>query len=183
MNWRWISIAAALAAVVIGYGALVDRGDAPVTTNETPQQAGYYLKEAVITQTREDGSLNVRLIAKRIEQQPKDDSIHMSTVRVNYFQAPQKEWALSADRGFVPANSRIVQLEGNVALRPTDATVVSFLRTDALAIDTDKNIAYSTSSPVTIRLGHHAMTVKSFVTDLKSEKVRLESVNGRFQPQ
>jgi LPS export ABC transporter protein LptC len=183
VNWRWISIAALLAALVLGYGALFDRGAAPVATSEPPPQPGYYLKDAVITETRPDGSLNVRLIAKRIEQQPKDDSISMSTVRVNYFQAPQKEWALSAQRGFVPANSRIVQLEGDVELRPTDAAALSFLRTDALAIDTDKNIAYSTSSPVNIRLGHHAMTVKNFVADLKSEKVRLESVNGRFQPQ
>lgn len=183
MNWRWISITALLAALVVGYGALVDRDAAPVASGEAPPQPGYYLKDAVITQTRPDGSLNVRLIAKRIEQQPRDDSISMSTVRVNYFQAPEKEWVLSAQRGFVAANSRIVQLQGEVELRPTDASTLSFLRTEALAIDTDKNIAYSTSSPVTIRLGQHAMTVKSFVTDLKSEKVRLESVNGRFQPQ
>ena len=183
MNWRWVSIAAMLAALVIGYGALVERDAAPTASNGLPPQPGYYLKDAVVTQTREDGTLDVRLIANRIEQHSQDDSISMSTVRVNYFQVPQKEWALSAQRGFVPAHSRIVQLEGDVELRPANADTASFLRTNALAIDTEKNIAYSTSSPVAIRFGPHAMTVKSFTADLNSEKIRLESVNGRFQPQ
>lgn len=183
MSWRWISIAAMLAAVVIGYGAFVDRDSSLTASNELPPQPGYYLKDAVITQTREDGALDIRLIANRIEQQPQDDSIVMSAVRVNYFQVPEKEWALSARRGWVPANSRVVQLEGDVELRPANADTASFLRADALAIDTEKNIAYSTSSPVTIRFGAHAMTVKSFRADLNSEKIRLESVNGRFEPQ
>lgn len=183
MNWRWISLAAMLAAIVIGYGALVDRGSAPTTSSELPPQPGYYLKDAVITETREDGSLNVRLIASRIEQLPHDDSIKLMSVRANYFQAPGKEWVLSAQRGFVPAHSRIVQLEGDVTLRPANGAATSFLRAEALAIDTEKNIAYSTSSPVAIRFGPHAMTVKKFVADLNSEKIRLESVNGRFQPE
>ena len=100
MNWRWISLAALLAALVIGYGAL-------------PEQPGYYLQDAVITQTHQDGSVSLRLIANRIEQQRRDDSISLDTVRVNYFQAssgqsPQREWLLNARKGFVPANFRVV---------------------------------------------------------------------------
>ena len=86
MNWRWISLAALLAALVIGYGALVERNPAPATNGAQPEQPGYYLQDAVITQTQQDGSVSLRLIANRIEQQRRDDSISLDTVRVNYFQ-------------------------------------------------------------------------------------------------
>lgn len=183
MNWRWISVAALLAALVIGYGALTERNPAPVVDNGQPEQPGYYLQDAVITQTQQDGSRSLRLVAKRIEQQQHDDSIVMSTVRVNYFQSPEREWLLTAQRGLVPANFRVVQLMGDVELRPADAKPAAFLRTEALAIDTQTNIAYNTSSPVHVRFGQHTMVVKNFRADLNTEKIRLESVNAHFDPQ
>jgi LPS export ABC transporter protein LptC len=183
MNWRWISIAALLAALVIAYDALTGRGSSQITSAQPPPQPGYYLTDAVVTSTQADGSLSMQLIAERIEQQPKDDTITLLTVRAQYYRTPQQQWALSADRGFVPADSRVVHLEGDVELRPVDSDTASFLRADSLAIDTEKSIAYSTSSPVRMSFGPHTMTVRSFRADLNSENIRLESVNGRFQPQ
>lgn len=182
MNWRWISLTALLAALVIGYGALRERRTAPAADSAPPPPPGYYLQNAVITQTRQDGSLDMRLFASRIEQRHQGDSISMTTVRANYFQSPSREWLLSAQHGLVPADSRILQLQGNVELRPAQADDTGFLRADALALDTERNIAYSISSPVTMRFGQHALTVNSFVADLSSEKIRLESANGRFEP-
>jgi LPS export ABC transporter protein LptC len=190
MSWRWISLTALLAAFVIAYGALNGRNSSPVTTSEAPPQPGYYLKDAVITETKADGSMSMQLIAQRIEQHPQDDTITMNKVRVHYYQSAAKPWALSAQRGSVPANSRVVQLEGDVELRPLNeqtssqphAAGESFLRADSMAIDTEKNFAYSTSSPVRMKFGPHAMTVRSFRADLNNEKLRLESVNGQFAP-
>jgi LPS export ABC transporter protein LptC len=183
MNWRWISLAALLAALVVGYGALMERNPAPAASSAQAEQPGYYLQDAVITQTQEDGSISLRLIANRIEQQQRDDSIALDTVRVDYFQSPEHEWLLTARRGFVPANFRVVQLFGDVELRPADAQPAAFLRTDALAVDTQTNVAYNLSSPVHLRFGQHSMIVKNFRADLNSEKLRLESVNARFDPQ
>jgi LPS export ABC transporter protein LptC len=183
VTWRWISIAALLAAVVIGYGALMRSAPEEETTEQELEPPGYYLNEAVITQTRADGALDLRVIADRIEQRQSDDSIAMRTVRVDYFQSPEQNWLLSANEGLVPANSRIVQLQGDVELKPANTqTTSASLRTDALAIDTQRGIAYSTSSPVRIRFGQHGLTVKSFRADLNDEKIRLESVNGRLEP-
>ena len=69
MNWRWISLAALLAALVVGYGALIERNPSPAAIDTRAEQPGYYLKDAVITQTQQDGSSSLRLIANRIEQQ------------------------------------------------------------------------------------------------------------------
>jgi LPS export ABC transporter protein LptC len=189
MNWRWISLAALLGALVVGYGALVERSPSPSANAAQAEQPGYYLQDAVITQTQPNGSVSLRLIANRIEQRHGDDeSITLDTVRVNYFQSSAgqsapREWLLSARQGLVPANFRVVQLFGDVVLRPADAQPTALLRADALAIDTQTNVAYSTSSPVHVRFGGHSMVVKSFRADLNDEKVRLESVNGRFDPQ
>jgi LPS export ABC transporter protein LptC len=184
VTWRWISLAALLAALVIGYGALMRSAPEEEASEAELEQPGYYLNQAVIRQTREDGSLDLRLIADRIEQQRTDDSITMRTVRVDYFQSPQQNWLLSANEGIVPASSRVVHLRGDVELKPANADSTSAsLRTDALAIDTQRGIAYSTSSPVRIRFGQHELTVKSFRADLNKEKIRLESVNGRLEPQ
>lgn len=188
MNWRWISLAAALAAVVIGYGAFVDNDSAPMANHELPEQPGYYLKDAVILRTREDGSPGIEVIARHIQQRlaraSQGEAITMESVRVNYFGKEDWQWALSAQRGEVPPNSRIVRLEGNVELRPLDAAGAnSFLRTDELTIDTEQNLAYSTRSPVQMRFGQHSMIVKSLRADLNSEQLRLETVNGRYDPQ
>lgn len=187
MNWRWVSLAAVLAAIVIGYGAVVNDGATPVANHEMPDQPGYYLKDAVILRTREDGSPGIELIARRIQQRltrpARGEAINMESVRVNYFGKDDWQWALTADTGVVPPNSRIVQLEGNVELRPLAGDSNAFLRTDELAIDTEKNLAYSTRSPAHMRFGQHSMTVKTLRADLTSEKLRLETVNGRFDPQ
>ena len=192
MNWRWISLAALLAALVIGYGALVERGPVPTTNDAQAEQPGYYLQDAIVTQTQQDGSVSLRLVANRIQQKRRDDSIALDTVRVNYYQfksgsksgeSPQREWLLNAREGFVPANFRVVQLFGDVVLRPADAQPQAFLRADALAVDTQTNVAYSLASPVHVRFGTHAMVVKNFRVDLDSENIRLESVHGSFEPQ
>lgn len=187
MNWRWVSLAAALAAIVIGYGAFVDNGNTPAASHEMPEQPGYYLKDAVILRTREDGSPGIELIARRIQQRlnraERGEAITMQSVRVNYFGKKDWQWALTADTGLVPPNSRVVQLEGNVELKPLEGNNNAFLRTDELSIDTEKNLAYSTRSPAHMRFGQHSMTVKRLRADLTSEKLRLETVNGRLDPQ
>ena len=188
MNWRWVSLAAALAAIVIGYGAFVDNGSAPMMSNEMPEQPGYYLKDAVILRTREDGSPGIELVARRIEQklnrEQSGEAIDMESVRVNYFGTTDWQWELTARAGQVPPNSRIVYLEGDVELRSLASSSPStFLRTEALAIDTEKSVAYTTRSPVQVRFGQHSMVVKNLRADLNSEKLRLEAVNGKYDPQ
>lgn len=188
MNWRWVSLAAALAALVIGYGAFIDNGGTPTMSHEMPEQPGYYLKDAVILRTRKDGSPGIELIARQIQQRLNrnegGEAINMDSVRVNYFGTSDWQWELTAKSGQVPPNSRVVHLEGDVELRSlANTSKDTFLRTDELAIDTEKSLAYTTRSPVNVRFGPHSMVVKNLRADLKTEKLRLESVNGQFAPE
>lgn len=192
MNWRWVSLTATLAALVIGYGAFVDDGDTPMMSRQLPEQPGYYLKDAVVLRTREDGSPGIELIARRMQQQltrpadgkPRGEAITMDNVRVNYFGVTDWQWELTARSGLVPPNSRVVRLEGDVELRSLASNSPNtYLRTDELSIDTENNLAYTTRSPVHVRFGPHAMVADELRADLKSEKLRLESVNGKFDPE
>lgn len=181
MNWLWIVITAALAAITIGVGVLSHRNPVADAVTELPPQPAYYLKDAIVTETETSGAPSLRLIAKRIEQQPTDNSIELQTVRVDYLKVPDKRWYLSAQRGIVPPDSHVIQFLGNVELRPTDGPPTTFLRTEELSVDPEKNLAYTTTSPVAIRFGIYAMQVRRFEADLKTEKVRMESVNGRSE--
>lgn len=181
MNWRWALLAGLLAALAVGYNVINGRGSKPETPAAAPPQPGYYLNDAVITQTQPDGSFGVRLTAQRIEQQPSDKAIAMADVRVDYFQAAGKEWVLTAQRGLAPADSRIVHFVGDVELRPKNAPD-AYLRTDALTIDTERNIARAARSPATLKFGQHTLTVQSFTVDLNTEKLRMESPRGAYDP-
>ncbi|HLS79948.1 MAG TPA: LPS export ABC transporter periplasmic protein LptC [Steroidobacter sp.] len=180
MNWRWATLTAVLAAVVIGYGAYNERRAPPGGPAAPPPAPAYYLYDAVVSETQPDGSLGMRLNAKRIEHSQSDGSIALQDVRVNYFQAPEREWLLTAERGLIPAESRIVQFSGDVELSPVEEPQ-NWLRTQALAIDAERNIAYGLGAPAALQFGRHAMTVQNFMADLNTGAVRLESVNGSFR--
>ena len=183
MSWRWVSLAALLAAVVIGYGAFIGPDSAPSTDEQEAPRPAYYLQDAVVLETNAAGAPHLQLSAARIEQRQGSDDFAAEDVDVRYFGVAEREWLLSAARASVPANMQLVEFSGDVELRPSDAAGESFLRTDALVVDMQRNVAYSTSSPVNIGFGRHTLQVRSFTADLTTEKVRLESVNGRFKPQ
>ncbi|NLG76056.1 MAG: LPS export ABC transporter periplasmic protein LptC [Xanthomonadaceae bacterium] len=180
MNWRWISISALLAALVIGYGALNRRDTTLQVIAEAPLRPAYYLRNAVITETSPDGTMETQLAAARIELEPLSDELTMSEVFLTYFQSPEQEWRLTADRGYKPGTSPIFRLIGDVELRPAKNDTDASLRAEELAIDTEKEVAFSTRSPVQIRFGNHSMEVQRFRFDLNEQKLHLEAGEGRY---
>jgi LPS export ABC transporter protein LptC len=181
MNWRWIFIAALLGALAIGYGAWNRRDATPGFLSAVPERPKYYLRNAVITETQEDGSVVSQLAAARIEMQPATEDLSMQNVNLHYHQSSQQEWRMTAERGFRAGNSPVIELAGNVLLRPADGDARDALSAEELAIDTQREIAYSTSSPVRIRHGNHAILVDSFRFDMKDEKLHMKSVQGQYE--
>lgn len=181
MNWRWISIAALLAALVAGYGAFVRRDPSQVTVSDTERAPSYFLRNAVITQTERDGSPGLRLVADRIDQASAGASIRLTNVHVDFLRTKDRQWTLTAAEGLIPPQSRVIEFRGDVHLRPIDAKTPTYLRTDTLSVDTERQMAYTTTSPSNIRFGKLEMTVERFEADLNSEKVKLESVRGHSE--
>jgi lipopolysaccharide export system protein LptC len=183
MSWRWVSITALLAAVVVSYGIFTGQSseDGLATGDERPQP-GYYLRDAVITDTQADGSPAVRLAARRIEQNPMDDSIALEDVDVDYLALENRHWRLTADSGSVPGGSSTITFSGNVVLEGRDQPESAVIRTDSLSVDTEKSIA-STQAPVSIEIAGHRVNARGMRADLETNRVELESqVHGRFAP-
>jgi LPS export ABC transporter protein LptC len=181
MSWRWISITAMLAALVVGFGALSGRDAADEDVAQTSEPPAFYAKDAIVLQTQPDGSPQLRLVASRIDQQVADDSITLRKVRVDYLKVPNKPWVLTAEHGLVPADSRMITFDGDVELRPADMAEDTFLRTETLTVDTDRNLAYTTASPTSMQYGRYAMRVKRLEANLKTEIVKLDAVDGRSE--
>jgi LPS export ABC transporter protein LptC len=182
MNWRWIITVALLAALLAGYSAFLRRDGTGNLSNNTLEQPGYYLEDAVITQTNADGSPGISLNAKRIEQQQRTDEITLIDVNADYLQTPEQRWNLTAKRAVVPRDSRIVQFSGDVELKPKQSATPTYLRTQALTVDTEKNLAYSNDSPVDVQLGAYLLTAQRIDVDLRREKVRMRGLNGGSSP-
>lgn len=183
MNWRWVSVTALLAAVVIGLGAFLRQADdSGLTTGEQRAQPGYYLKDAIITDTDATGNPALRLAARRIEQRPQDGSIALEQVHVDYLAAGEQQWQLTADSGTVPSGSTTITFSGNVTLESRDEPRGAVIRTDTLSVDTEQSIA-STAAPVSIEVSGHRVHARGMRADLNGNQVQLDSeVNGRFVP-
>jgi LPS export ABC transporter protein LptC len=183
VNWRAIWLTAALGGLAVSYGLLTRRDDDDTATVAKPRQPGYYLEDAIIIETQPDGSPRMKLSARLIQQNARDDSIALQTVRVDYLAVKERHWLLTADHGYIPPTSQRIQFRGDVEIQEVGAdNTTPRVTTERLELDMDKNIA-RTDSPVQIAFGPHTLTARGLWADLKSEKLRLESqVNGQFSP-
>jgi len=181
MNWRWVAFTALIGALMVSYGVLTGNRRDVVPASAGVQQLGYYMNDAVITETSPEGNPRLKLIARTIQQDPQDNSVALFDVQLDYVSIPDKHWLLTAERGSVPADSHTVTFLGDVTLRQLDVQPGATIRTPSVSVNTDTNIARS-RDPVSIELGNHNVLARGFTADLKAERVRLESqVHGRFQ--
>lgn len=184
MRWQSILTTTAIASALAGYILLMRNSDDELRNLPAPAQPGYYLQQATITETGPDGQPRMKLQADRINQNPVDESISLERVSVTYRSNDRRTWLLTAERGYL-TNSHRIDFNGNVHIRPQDASPSSVaapqIRTDALSIDTDQNIA---QAPGTVRLefGTQQLTAVGMKFDIARQALRLESnVNGQFR--
>lgn len=179
--WQWLGLVALCGILAIGYSVLTDRGTREAQTPPAEQQ-GYYVKDATIIDTGVTGQAQWTLKAAVIEQNLRDDSISLRDVQVDYAPELDKRWLLSADSGYIPPDSRVIDFNGNVLVRPADQEPAFALRTSTLRVDTQQSIA-STKSDVVVEMNRQHLGARGLWADLKRESVRLESkVHGEFNP-
>ncbi len=181
MRWRTLLIVAVIAVVLVAASVLMERPDELLDT-AAPEQPGYYLRDAVVTDTDASGAPRMRLHAAGIRQNQSDDSITAERVTLDYQSAPDAQWLLTADNSHVPAASRTITFSGNVLVRPaSEQTAAVTMRTETLTIDTLENLA-STPGPVVIEMHQSRLSGTGLKADLKQQQVRIESqVHGQFR--
>ncbi len=181
MSWRAVFITALIAAALAGYSLLTRREADTLTDQPAPAQPGYYLNDASIIETDATGAPRLKLVANTINQNLADDSITLQQVTLNYQNAADRRWLLTAEQGHLVNGSRAISFTGNVHIRPlAPASSPVSLRTETLNVDTERQTA-SAPGRVNIEMDHQQLTAVGLKYDLKRQKLQLESqVHGQF---
>lgn len=174
-------IALTLGAVASGVLLfLADEKAGPVS--EAPRLGiGYYVNDATLTGTDDDGHILYRVTAATVQQTPADGSVSLQTVAVNYDPAAQVPWTLRADTGRIPPGGKMIELSGNVvaATREADSPAAT-IRTDYLEFDPGTDVA-TTDRKVVIEYAGSTVHATGLRAMLRQDRLELLSdVTGQY---
>lgn len=186
MNPRGVLLLIVLLGAVAGSWWLSRAGDRipPDSGTGQAEQPGYYLKDANILGTAEDGSLLYRIEADDIRQVPAEDRVHLQGVLVSYARPGESGWTVSAREGHIAGRGERIDLRGNVELisRPASGERPLIIRAETLAFEPRERLA-STADRVNISQPGYVLTAVGMEADLNEERLRLNSdVSGTFKP-
>jgi LPS export ABC transporter protein LptC/lipopolysaccharide transport protein LptA len=187
---RWLNIAAPLAILMIGYSVLTNRdNDGFDSAQQQPQLLGYYVKDAIITETSATGAPRVRFAATELTQDLQDNSVTLASVRADYLWPADESqvgrpngrtnhWVLNADRARIPARSgdggELIELRGNVEAHSVNATHFATVSAPTLNIDTGRQVA-STSDAVQVDIDGHTVNGRGLRVDMNKNHAQLKS--------
>ena len=185
MSPRTITFVALLSAGAIGSWYLA-RSTAPTYDDELPYDPthqGYYLKQARILGTGDDGSLLYEIEAEHAEQL-EDDHIEFTEVRIRYLPGSEVPWIVNADYATLREGAPRIALRGYVQIvNPGDpGEHETEIRTEYMELDPDGFTA-ETDQRVQIRFGSRSVTATGMLASLKDDKIELKSnIRGKIAP-
>lgn len=142
---------------------------------------GYYLDDAELVSTGEDGRVLFRVWSKRATQRLADGAVELDEVRIEYEPGAEVPWDLRATAGRMPPDGKMLQLLGEVVAIAGEAPPTT-IRTDYLELDPDSFVAY-TDREVTIEHSDSRVQATGMRVFLKEDRLQLLSkVNGTFIP-
>jgi lipopolysaccharide export system protein LptC len=182
-NWtRLLLLAFAAAASVM----LVLRNSSESSSRPSTARLGigYYMTDAELIVTGEDGQTRYRVRTESATQNPDGGAISLDKVFVEYDPLSSVPWDLHADSGYIPPDRNTIELRGNVIAQTRDDKDVPItIRTDFLELDTDTYIA-RTEHKVAIDYSHNRVFATGMRAFLKEDRLQLlTDVNGKFDPQ
>ena len=171
----------ALAGAVLLFELLAGRGREELGPGE-PEDRGYYMDDATLTEMGADGKPRIVVNAANIEQELDDDSVVLHDLRLDYVTGDAGTWAVTAKSGRMPPDRSSLLLAGDVTITGSDDQGSPVIVTDRLTYDTTKEYI-QTPEFVSIRFGKHVLGGRGLRVNLNAGTLRLESnVNGNFTP-
>jgi lipopolysaccharide export system protein LptC len=145
---------------------------------------GYYMTDAELIVTGEDGQTRYRVRTENATQNPDAGSISLDKVFVEYDPLSAVPWELRADSGHIPPDRNTIELRGNVIAQTRDDEDAPItIRTDFLELDTETYIAH-TEHKVAIDYSLNRVFATGMRAFLKEDRLQLlADVNGKFEPQ
>ena len=144
---------------------------------------GYYMNQARLSGTGDDGRILYRATASSAAQNFDDGTIDLREVHVTYDPVTDIPWVLQADNGRIPRSGNIIELNGDVVAQTNDDSEKPMtIRTDYLELDTETYIA-DTQHKVAIDYTSNRVFATGMRAYFKEDRLQLLSnVNGNFVP-
>ena len=145
---------------------------------------GFYLRDAEISASNDDGQISYRILAARAEERPNENLLILENVRVEYQPVENVPWLLTAESGQAPIDQSYIDLNGAVELAnvPDDVLDKTIIQTEELRFDPQTFIA-STGASVKLLVGERRLDAVGIKVFLRDDRVELESsVHGQFDP-
>lgn len=185
MNPRSILLLIILTTGAIGswYLARTHGQSTDTTVTLEPVHRGYYLKQARILGTGEDGSLLYEILADHAEQQA-NDLVEFTTVQIRYSPSSDVPWTVNADAATLREGSPMITLRGHVRIvnSSDSAGGDTEIRTQYLELDPQQTIA-ETDERVQIRFGPRSVTATGMLASLNDGKIKLKAnIRGKIAP-
>jgi lipopolysaccharide export system protein LptC len=145
---------------------------------------GYYLRDAVLLGTDDQGAISYRLHAGLVEERPDAAALALEDVRFEYQPSEKIPWSIVAAKGSAPIGAERAQLDLSGGVELTRAPAAdgrpTRIETDTLRLEPDKHVA-SAAGPVRISVGGNALDAVGLTAFLEEDRIELESqVHGRF---
>lgn len=182
MNARVYAVTALLLLAAASFWLRDTAPEDPSNPQQRPLNDGYYVLDALISDTNETGQLIYSLRAARIDHVPADGSVQLTDLSVLYSGDAQDNWNIEARRGFMGAARDHLQLRGDVRISSARADELqpTTIRTEQLDLDINRNVA-SSEQTVRIQLGDGELTANGMTADLNAKTIDLlADVRGSF---
>jgi LPS export ABC transporter protein LptC len=173
---------AVLALAAIASAILYLREDDDEAAPTGPRLAlGYYVRDAVLQGTGDDGRLLYRVAAADVRQVDAGGATVMTDVRVDYTPTAGVPWELVATQGQMPPDRTIIELSGSVvATAREEGSAPLSIRTDYLELDPGTYVA-RTDRGVLIERARNTLRARGMRAYLKEDRLVLETeVQGTF---
>ncbi len=181
---NWIQLSLLLIAAVASGLLLLRNTEAPEKPSTARLGIGYYMTDAELIVTGEDGQTRYRVRTNSAVQDRKAGTIDLDRVYLEYDPLSSVPWDLRANTGHIPPDRNIIQLQGDVVAETKDEedTPVT-IRTEFLELDTETYIA-ETDRRVAIDYATNRVFATGMRAYLKEDRLQLlADVNGNFNPQ
>jgi lipopolysaccharide export system protein LptC len=163
------------------------RMTAPAETEDAPARSGplgYYLRDAVLLGTDEEGRIVYRISADLAEERPEDGSLLLRGVNVEFRQDPQIPWRVRAARAEAQPERSYLDLEGDVELERegSDDRARTLVETSRLRLEPELHRAVA-SGEVRFTVGDTTLSAVGLKAFLREDRLELESkIHGRYLP-
>jgi LPS export ABC transporter protein LptC len=144
---------------------------------------GYYLRDAVLQGTGDDGRVLYRVSASDARQVDAGGLVMLTDVRVAYTPTAAVPWTLAATQGQMPPDRTIIKLSGEVVATAEAAGEAPLtIRTDYLELDPEAYVA-RTDRGVQVDRARDTLRARGMRAYLKEDRLEFETdVRGTFRP-